>query len=214
MNGVFDALLPSPSGAGGLIFGVCCGVVTNAKDPNGRGRVKVKLPWLAADNETTWARVTAPMAGANRGVCFVPAVGDEVLIAFEHGRPERPYVLGGLWNGLDAPPEPNSDGKSDVHAIRTGAGHVIRFVDTDQRQRIEISGTGGKNQIVIDTANNTVTIHAGNDVVITAGSGKLTLSGGSVDIASDRDLTLTAGGRMAVTATADLRLAGRVIDIN
>ncbi len=42
-------------------------------------------------------------AGKDRGSWFMPDVGDEVLVSFEHGDPSRPYVLGGLWNGTDSP---------------------------------------------------------------------------------------------------------------
>src|SRR5688500_942572 len=70
--------------------GVAIGLVTDNADPNGVGRVKVKLPWLADSIASPWARLAVPGGGPNRGLFFVPEVNDEVLIAFEHGDPARP----------------------------------------------------------------------------------------------------------------------------
>src|SRR4051812_31769405 len=82
----------------GRIYGVVVGVVTNNQDKEGLGRVKVKFPWLSDADESNWARIATPMAGASRGVFFLPEVDDEVLVVFEQGLVSRPYVLGGLWN--------------------------------------------------------------------------------------------------------------------
>ncbi len=73
------------------------------------------------------------MAGAGRGLYILPEVDDEVLVAFEHGNPSTPYVLGGLWNGKDKPPEANSDGKNNMRVLKSRSGHVIRLDDTAGR---------------------------------------------------------------------------------
>ena len=80
------------------------GQVSDAKDPQNSGRVRVKLPMLSDDYVSDWARTVYPGAGKDRGLVVVPEVGDEVLVAFEHGDMRRPYVLGGLFNGVDTPP--------------------------------------------------------------------------------------------------------------
>jgi len=77
------------------------------------GRVKVKFPWLSDEHESWWARIATPMAGGGRGAYFLPEVNDEVLCAFEHGDVRFPYVVGALWNGKDAPPTTNDDGKNN-----------------------------------------------------------------------------------------------------
>jgi uncharacterized protein involved in type VI secretion and phage assembly len=142
------------------IYGVVVGLVTNNQDPDHLGRVKVKFPWLGDDDESAWARVAAPMAGKNRGLFMLPEVDDEVLVVFEHGDPRFPYVLGGLWNGADTPPETNSDGKNAVRLIRSRSGHVIRLVDTDGGEKIEIIDKTGHNSLTLDSESNTVTISA------------------------------------------------------
>ena len=80
------------------VTGVVVGVVTNNQDPDGLGRVKVKFPWLSDADESSWARIAAPMAGKERGLYFLPEVDDEVLVIFEHGDLRFPFVPGALWN--------------------------------------------------------------------------------------------------------------------
>ena len=94
-----------PRGLGGRWYGVFPALVSDVKDPDGMGRVKVKLPWLSPDDESNWARIASPMAGNDRGLFLLPEVDDEVLVCFEQGDVRVPYILGGLWNGKDAPPE-------------------------------------------------------------------------------------------------------------
>jgi phage protein D len=97
--------------------GLVCALVTNIKDPEKKGRVKVTMPWLAPDHESDWARVVQVGASRSSGMLFVPHVGDEVLVGFEFGDPRRPYVLGGLIND-------NSDYGSMATAVN-GAGAVV-----------------------------------------------------------------------------------------
>jgi uncharacterized protein involved in type VI secretion and phage assembly len=86
------------------IYGLVVGLVTNNKDPNKLGRIKVKFPWLSEDVESWWARICYPMAGPKRGFWFIPEVDDEVLVGFEHGDVRFPYIVGSLYNGVDIPP--------------------------------------------------------------------------------------------------------------
>ena len=97
-----------PTGLGGRWYGVFPATVLDIKDPDGMGRVKVTLPWspdTGSDRYEAWARVATLMGGNNRGSWFIPDVNDEVLVSFEGGDARRPYVIGSLWNGSDAPPE-------------------------------------------------------------------------------------------------------------
>jgi len=197
-----------------LLFGVAIGIVTNNKDPEGLGRVKTSLPWMDGSVESDWARVVTPMAGAGRGVYFLPEVNDEVLVAFEHGNPDMPYVLGSLWNGKDKPPATNGDGKNDVRVIRSRGGSVIRLTDTDQDARIEIADSSGKNTMVIRAKDNSITITAAGTVTIEAGSGKLRLSGKSVEIAATSTVSIESGQTMDVKATGQLTVKGSVVNIN
>jgi phage baseplate assembly protein V len=116
------------------INGVVVGIVTNVR----KGAVKVKFPWLheedADEKESNWARVATAMAGNDMGTFLMPEVGDEVLVAFDHGDFNSPYVIGSLWNGKDKPPE--DDCKKRV--IKTKSGLKITF--DDNTAEIEIDG--------------------------------------------------------------------------
>ena len=104
-------------GYGGRFYGVYPALVTKINDPEGMGRVQVELPW-SPDNQNSaykaWARIATLMAGNNRGSWFIPDVNDEVLIAFESGDVRHPYIVGGLWNGLDSPHESMDGGGENV----------------------------------------------------------------------------------------------------
>jgi uncharacterized protein involved in type VI secretion and phage assembly len=198
----------------GRIFGVVIGVVTNNKDPDKLGRVKVKFPWLSDQYESNWARITTAMAGNQRGFYWLPEIDDEVLVAFEHGQVEFPYLLGALWNGKDNPIEKNDDGKNNLRIIRSRSGHKITLDDADGKEKIEIVDKSEKNKLIINTADNMITIVADKDISITATNGKLTLSGNDIEINSKGDLKVDAKSSVTVKATSQMTLKGSTININ
>ncbi|MFY1671341.1 phage baseplate assembly protein V [Plantactinospora sp. WMMB334] len=214
MTDLYDHLMDqTPSRADGRFHGVVIGIVTNNQDRAGLGRVKVALPWLSDGAETDWARVAAPMAGAGRGCYLLPEVGDEVLVAFEHGNPESAYVIGGLWNGKDGPPVANSDGRNDVRALVSRSGHVIRLIDTEQDERIEIVDGSARNSIVISTKDNRIAITADADILISAG-GRLRLAGAGVEIASGADVTVDAKTTLRAESKGEMDIIGSQVRIN
>ena len=196
------------------IYGVVTALVTNNKDPRGLGRVRVKYPWLSKDTEGYWARVASPMAGKERGIYFLPEVDDEVLVAFERGDARFPYVVGALWNGKDAPPAKNDDGKNNVRVIRSRSGHVIRLTDEDGKEKIEIIDKSGNNGIVIETATNQITIKSDKDITLSAPKGAIKLDAQKIEIKSSADAKIEAGAGMDVKATATLNIKGQMVNIN
>jgi uncharacterized protein involved in type VI secretion and phage assembly len=176
-----DILMPQAQN--NQLYGVTIGVVTNNQDPDKLGRIKVKFPWLSDQQESAWARLLSPMAGNNRGFYCLPEVDDEVLVAFDHGQVDFPYILGALWNGQDKPPGTNDDGKNNQRLIKSRSGHVIILDDTDGAEKIIIRDKTTKNEIVIDSKQNTMTIKVEQDLKIeTKGNISLKSSGGNVEI--------------------------------
>lgn len=208
------SLLTGLPDTGERFFGVVIGVVTNNKDPDGLGRVKMSLPWMADQVESDWARVVTPMAGPGRGIYFLPEVNDEVLVAFQHGNPDMPVVLGGLWNGKDKPPASNSDGKNDVRTIRSRSGNQIRLTDTDGDASIEIIDSSGQNTIVIRAKDNSITITSAGDIAISADKGKLKLSGKSVEITATTTVKAEANQGMDLKSSGQLTIKGSAVNIN
>jgi uncharacterized protein involved in type VI secretion and phage assembly len=195
-------------------YGVAVGIVTNNKDPEDMHRVKVRFPWLDDGSESHWARVSAPMAGGGRGLYFLPEVDDEVLVAFEHGSVEFPYVVGALWNGKDKPPESNSDGFNKHRTLKSRSGHVIRLNDKDGSETIEIIDKTGNNKIVIDSTKQTITVDAQSDISITSATGKLTISAVGVEINSKADVKIEATGNTDIKANALVTVKGSLIKLN
>lgn len=200
--------------ARGRIAGVVIGVVTNNSDPDGLGRVRVKFPWLSDADESFWARIAAPMAGNDRGVYFLPEIDDEVLVMFERGDVRFPYVIGSLWNGKDQAPASNADGKNNLRVIKSRSGHLIKLNDEEGKETVEIIDSSGRNSIVIDTANNTITITSGQDIVLAAPDGTIRLAAKKVEIESSADATIKAGTGMDVSAAKTLNVAGSTVNIN
>ena len=194
--------------------GVAIGTVSNINDPEGLGRVKVLLPWMADGVESDWARVATLMAGPDRGFYFRPDVSDEVLVAFEHGNPDMPYVLGGLWNGKDKPPVSDPDSRNEVRMIKSRGGSTIKFSDVTDDAQIHIIDSSGKNTIVIRASDNSITITAASDITVQSSEGKLTLSGNSVEITAKSGVKIEASQAMEVTAAGQLTLKGSVVNIN
>ena len=90
-------------------LGLTIGIVTNNKDPDGVGRVRVKFPALSDQEESWWARVVDAGRRLPAGLMFMPQIDDEVLVGFEHGDLRRPFVLGGLWGAKAKPPTASGD---------------------------------------------------------------------------------------------------------
>src|SRR5262245_48196023 len=216
MNNLFDVMneIDGRAPQTQRITGVVIGVVTNNKDEEKLGRVKVRYPWLGKDDESNWARIAAPMAGEKRGIYFLPEVNDEVLVAFEHGDMRFPVVIGSLCNGKDAPPETNENGENNIRVIKSRSGHVIRLNDEKDKEKIEIIDKSEKNSIVFDTANNTITITTDKDITLSASNGKITLDAKEIEIKSSGDATVKAGGKMNVEACGEMTIKGSMVNIN
>jgi phage baseplate assembly protein V len=196
------------------VSGVAVGLVIDNKDPQGLGRVRLKLPALSDDEIGHWARIAVLMAGADRGTFFLPEVGDEVLVAFENGDIARPYVLGGLWNGQDKPPETNADGENNLRLVKSRSGHLIRLDDSDGAEKIEIVDKSGGNSITIDTANNAITITSAADVTIDAPQGTLKLSAQTIEISSSANTEVKPQGNLSLEASGNTTLKGAMVNIN
>ncbi len=147
------------------------GIVSDTQDPENLGRVRVSFPWLSDRHTSDWARVVAVGGGAERGIQFIPEIDDEVLVGFELGDIHHPYILGGLWNGRDKPPEDSADlvksGKVLRRIIQSRSGHRIVLDDSEDAERITIEDRNG-NSIVLDSASNVLTLKAKGDIEIAA----------------------------------------------
>ncbi len=195
------------------IYGVVTGIVLDNKDPDHQGRVKVNFPWLAEKADAValtlnkdedrahsyWARMATLMAGQNRGSWFIPEVNDEVLVAFEHGALDRPFVVGVLWNQEDKPPEQmDGKGKNDIRAIHSRSGHKIVLNDSADKPSILVVDKTGENSILIDSASNAMHIKVKGDLIIEVG--------GNISITAKGKLNLEASQEIAAQTKANLTI--------
>ncbi|WP_285711032.1 phage baseplate assembly protein V [Erythrobacter oryzae] len=188
-----EAQARSPFGFGGLFGGVMPATVTSLEDPDGQGRVRIALSAVPdPDNAECelWARVATLYAGKDRGTWFMPEVGDEVLVAFEQNDPRRPYVLGGLWNGVDTPAQSGSDANT-IKQIKSRNGVVITIADERGQESLTLETPAGQTitlkdgpgQIEIaDSNGNTVKLEA-SGISIEAAA-RLSISAAQVSVSA------------------------------
>lgn len=197
----------------GLIRGVSVGVVSQNRDPEGLGRVKIKFPWRENPDESHWARMAVPMAGKNRGTWFLPEVGDEVLVACDAERVEHPYVLGCLWNGQEPPPETNSDGRNDIRKIRSRSGHEIIFDDGAQGS-IDIHLSDNKRKVRLDPDGIVISDDSDNQIEIKSLPGTITVKSNTKISLESKVIDIKADASMTLQATGTLTIQGALVKIN
>ena len=190
----------------------CRAKVTDNEDPNNLGRIRVQFDWQAQlDDEmmTPWLRMAQPYAGGGKGFSFIPEIGEEVMIDFEGGNAERPYVKGTLYNGVGDPDGkwlPNNNSSNQIKAIRTRNGHTIEIHDEGNDGYIRIYDNEKENYILtfstdeklikLESTGN-IELYAKNDIIMHAGH--------DINASADNDVFLAAGNDMQRTADNDIR---------
>jgi uncharacterized protein involved in type VI secretion and phage assembly len=206
----------------GAWHGAYPALVTDIVDPEGQGRVRIRLPWspdAEGDDYEVWARLATLMGGNQRGSWFIPDPDDEVLVIFEGGDPRRPYVIGGLWNGRDAPPESmDSGGSNDLKTLKSRNGVTLTLDDASGQEKLilttpggqEIRLTDGPGVIEIaDSNGNSITLDS-SGVTITA-SAKFSVQAGTVEVSAG-SVTVNAGmSRFSGVVQADTVITNSVV---
>lgn len=188
----------------------CRAKVMDNEDPNNLGRVRVQFDWQAQLNPdmwTPWLRIAQPYAGGEKGFSFIPEIGEEVMIDFEGGNAERPYVKGMLFNGVGNPDGkwlPGSNSKNQIKAIRTRNGHTIEIHDEGKDGYIRIYDNKKENYILtfstdeklikLESTGN-IELYAANDIIMHAGH--------DINATADHDISETAGNDMFLEAAHD-----------
>ncbi|MEW2387114.1 VgrG-related protein [Streptomyces venezuelae] len=215
-SGGADAAPPMP--------GVAMALVSNAKDPLRLNRVKLRFPWLSDTYESDWCRI-AQLGGVRGGGLMMPEVGDEVLVAFDRGSLEHPYVLAGLYNGRDKP-TPNTDGLQPIdptsgrvnwRSVSSRSGHTMELVDAKSRMKsgIRLQTGNGRLTVHMDETRTSVTIRSDGTVSISGTRNVSIRAGGNLSLTAGGSLTMSAGGAVDIKAGAKFGVnAGGMADIN
>ncbi|GHB59593.1 type IV secretion protein Rhs [Streptomyces cirratus] len=222
-------------GRGPRIPGLAIGVVTDVREPNGsqRGAVRLQFPWLDDTYVTDWVR-TVQWGGKGGGGVVSPEVNDEVLVGFEQGLLDSPYVIGGLYNGVDQPSPHDvplidkTSGKVNRRSVVSRSGHRVELLDArapgpsglrlvtgderlevrmdDRRDRIELTVYAGRGRPL------TSVLLDKNGITLDARRGTVKVSGRQVDI--DGTAGVTIGGRsVQVNGTSDVTINGGLLGV-
>ncbi len=185
-------------------------IVTDNNDPKGLGRVKVKFHW---DYESPWIRMVQPHGGGNKGFYFIPEAGEEVLVAYEGGNAEKPYVVGTMYNGGQK--SGYATANNDLKVIHSRSGTKIKMNDAEGSIFIEDpSGNtwfmDGQGNISVNAPKNfnlaageNITISAGKDVSVSAGGNMTNSANEDIAVTAGRDLSQSAAG--TISETSDIR---------
>jgi phage protein D len=214
-------LSSGPSAGGGRAAGPVVALVSDVRDPENTGRVKVTYPWLSDNYVSDWARTVQPGAGKDRGAMVVPEVGDEVLVVFEQGDFARPYVLGGLWNGKDTAPSIISDlvdsgsGAINRRSVVSRLGHRIDLLDKQgSADGITVATKDDKLTLQLDQANTKITVHSDGSIliegkqgiVIDAGQQKLEFKAGEISMKANTGVKIDGGSGVEMKSSGAFKV--------
>jgi uncharacterized protein involved in type VI secretion and phage assembly len=181
--------------------GVQVGLVTQVEDPEKLGRVRVQFPELGDDTEGWWARIPAPGAGAKRGQLMTPLVGDEVLVAFEHGDTRFPYVLGALWNGENKPEDlVQTDGSYRLHSDQKIDVSAAKEITITSDENVEVKVSDAKQTM-------------GKDGSVSVEGKEMKVKGSSITIESQGSLTIKAGASLTIQASGTVKISGAQVQL-
>ena len=173
--------------------------VTSNADPEGKGRVQVQMNWQTGNMHTDWIRGLTPdggssdNVGANRGFVFIPEVGDHVLVGFRHNDPNRPYIMGSLFNGKTG--KGGGEG-NNTKSITTKSGSTIKLDDSSGS--IFIADKTGKNLITID-GTDAITMLSAKTVTLSNGKSSITIEDEQVTI-SAKEVNITGESSIVCTS--------------
>lgn len=206
----------------GLQTAVVSGPAGEELHVDGMGRVKVKFHWdLDSDNESSsscWVRVATPIAGNGWGHMFIPRIGQEVVVAFLEGNPDRPIILNSVYNSTHRLPY-RPDQKKYVSTIKTKSSesneppedyNELRFDDTlgseeiylraQKDKKIEVINNGyedvGKNYFI--KVGDKLTISVGSCELIMSSDGKIIIKGEKLDVKMNQQISLQGGTEVVV----------------
>ena len=205
--------LPSPKVRMPLAETQMATVLSNA-DPQGKGRVRVRMNWQTDGMQTGWVRVMTPDGGSsddvksNRGFVFIPEVGDQVLLGFRHGDPARPYVMGSLFNGTTG----GGGGQgNNCKSLTTRSGSSLKLDDSagsvtlHDKGGVSMNFDGAGNQSLNAASKATTSVGKGGSSVLTMDSS------GNIDLSGKTQITLTVGGSTITIKGDEVRISSKNI---
>ena len=215
--------MPSPKVRMPLAETQMATVLSNA-DPEGKGRVRVRMNWQTDGMQTSWVRVMTPDGGSssdvksNRGFVFIPEVGDQVLLGFRHGDPARPYVMGSLFNGVTG----GGGGQgNNCKSLTSRTGSSLKL--DDSKGSVTLHDKGGVSMNFDGAGNSTLnakathSVNAGSNASINVGKGKCLLnmdSAGNITLDGNSTITLSVKSSKIIINESSITLESPNIYVN
>ena len=179
-------------------------IVRDNKDPEALGRIRVQFSWQELQDEnmwTPWLRITQAHGGDNKGSYIIPEIDEEVMVGFENGNAEKPYVIGTLYHGKQRPGDGWYSDSNDIKAFRTRNGHTVEVHDVADGGYIRIYDNGKENYILtystdeklikLESKGN-IELYADNDIIMEAGNDMKMKVGNNrrLDVGNDDETTV------------------------
>ncbi|MFJ6675082.1 VgrG-related protein [Actinosynnema sp. NPDC091369] len=216
--------------------GLATGIVTDIREPgNGqRGWVRLKFPWLDDVYVTDWVR-TVQWGGINGGGVFSPEVNDEVLVGFEQGSLDRPYVIGGLYNGVDKPSAHDvplvdpTKGGVNRRSLVSRSGNRLELLDSPTTAGVRLQTGDKRVDITMDEKTGSVDIEVRTPqgaqvlgsismtprgITVDARNGDLVLKGHTVSVEARTSVSVRGATEASVDGGVKAVLKGRIVEIN
>ena len=212
--------------------------IVDNEDADGMDRVKVHFPWQGSADNTPWLNVVTPHAGKDKGIRFLPEVGEEVLVDFLDNNAERPFVLGAVHTEKN---KSGNDSKgNNLKVIGSRSGRRIEFDDdkgilllkdfenSGKGNSLKLSKSGSETITKISSGRDDnhftslqlvegkaagLALHIGGKIVANI---LLSEDGNKIDILADGDINLNAKGNInlnasniTISASQELKMEGK-----
>lgn len=205
-------------------FGKFRAIVVDNKDPQKRGRLKVRIPSVLADQDSDWALPCLPYGGfKQQGLFMVPEVDSQVWVEFEEGDIHRPIWVGTFWQQDGDPPEDAAKEEPTTRLLQTKSGHILQFDDADGEEQfrlhhpteaemvIDPNGTisltdasGAK--IKMDAENSEIIVEDANGNILTMNSSGTTVEDSNGNMIEMAAAGITAKGQKIVIKGSQVHL--------
>jgi uncharacterized protein involved in type VI secretion and phage assembly len=164
--------------------------VSDNRDPDKRGRLKLRIPSVLGDDESDWALPCLPFGGgAGWGLFLVPEAGAQVWAEFEEGDIHRPLWVGAFWQQRDDVPQDAAKAYPATRLVQTPGGHVLQFDDESGKERLRLHHPKGAELTVDEKGTVALTDAKGAKLTLDADAGKVV-----IEDANGNTLSMSAAG--------------------
>jgi len=196
-------------------FGKFRGTVTDNKDPQKRGRLKLSVPSVLEGQESDWALPCLPYGGAGQqGLFMIPEVDAQVWVEFEEGDIHRPIWVGTFWQQQSDTPEEAALDEPTTRMLKTKSGHILQFDDADGEERFYLFHPKGAEMEIDNNGTIALTDAGGSKLILDADAGEIVITdsnGNTMTMASSGTTVEDCNGNKIEMASSGITVKGQQI---